>query len=88
MDLDLGYWGMETLHKNVRLPKKSSKLHPLTEKEKHYNKRVAKSRVLVEHVIRKVKVFRIMAERYRNRRKRHSLRMQLICAIYNLELSK
>jgi hypothetical protein len=85
MDVDLGYWGMERLHRNVRLPKKSSKYHPLTKGEKKYNKKVASSRVLVEHVIRKIKVFRIMSETYRNRRKRHTLRMQLICGLYNFE---
>jgi hypothetical protein len=88
MQLDLGYLGMEKFHKNVQLPKKSSKYYPLTRAERQYNKRVSSSRVLVEHVIGKVKVFRIMAEKYRNRRKRHSLRMQLICSIYNRELCK
>jgi hypothetical protein len=88
MELDLGYLGIEKFHKNVRLPKKSSKYHPLTKTSKLYNKRVARSRVVVEHVIGKIKVFRIMAEKYRNRRKRHALRMQLICSIYNMELRK
>ncbi|HLG33306.1 MAG TPA: IS5/IS1182 family transposase, partial [Bacteroidia bacterium] len=37
-------------------------------------------------VIRRVKIFRIVAERYRNRRKRFSLRMNLIAGIYNFEL--
>lgn len=88
MDLDLGYWGMERLHENARLPKKSSKYHALTETEKKYNKRLARSRVLVEHVIRRVKVFRMMSGIYRNRRKRYNLRIQLFCGIYNLEYAK
>lgn len=40
----------------------------------------------MEHVIRKLKVFKIVAETYRNRRKRFGLRINLIAAIYNLEL--
>jgi len=34
-----------------------------------------------------LKVFRILSERYRNRRKRFPLRFNLIAAIYNFELS-
>jgi hypothetical protein len=48
--------------------------------------KLSKTRVKVEHVIGKIKIFRIMAERYRNRRKYHDLRMKLICGIYNFEL--
>ena len=84
--VDSGYLGMEKIHSNTELPRKSSKLHPLTKKEKKLNLKLSKVRVSVEHVIGKVKVFRIMSERYRNRRKYHGLRMQLICGIYNFEL--
>ncbi len=50
------------------------------------NLKLSKTRVEVEHVIGKIKVFRIMSERYRNRRKNHGLRMGIICGIYNFEL--
>jgi hypothetical protein len=43
-------------------------------------------RVVNEHVIAALKRFRILGERYRNRRKRFRLRLNLIAAIYNLEL--
>jgi len=86
IDADLGYKGIEKLHPCVRIAKKKSKYHPLTKKEIANNKRIARSRILVEHVIRRVKIFRIVAERYRNRRKRFSLRMNLIAGIYNFEL--
>jgi hypothetical protein len=39
------------------------------------------------HVNRRMKIFRILAERYRNRRKRYGLRFNLIAAIINLELA-
>jgi len=68
------------------LPLKSRKTKPLTKKEKKQNLKLSKSRVMVEHVIGKIKVFRIMAERYRNRREKHSQRMKIICGIYNFEL--
>lgn len=83
----MGYKGVEKIHANSDLPKKSSKLKPLTKKEKKENLKLSKVRVKVEHVIGKIKIFRIMAERYRNRRRKHDLRMKLICGIYNFELT-
>jgi len=41
---------------------------------------------VIEHIFRKLKVFRILSERYRNRRKRFAVRFNLIASIYNLEL--
>jgi len=41
---------------------------------------------LIENIIRKLKIFRILSERYQNRRKRFGLRFNLIIAIYNMEL--
>lgn len=73
------------MHANSQLPQKSSKRKPLTNKEKKRNKQLSKIRVKVEHVIGRIKIFKIIAERYRNRRRRHKLRMNLICAIYNFE---
>jgi hypothetical protein len=43
---------------------------------------------LIENIIRKLKIFRILSDRYRNRRKRFGVRFNLIAAIYNLELKK
>ena len=83
---DSGYQGVEKIHLNSELPIKSSKKNPLTRREKKANLNLSGSRVMVEHVIGKVKVFRIMAERYRNRRRNHAMRMKLICGIYNFEL--
>ena len=84
---DSGYQGLVGLHSNSRTPKKKSKHHSLTPAEKAANRELAQQRIFVEHVIGKIKVFRIMSERYRNRRKRFGLRFNLIAAIYNLELS-
>ncbi len=83
---DSGYLGIGNLHANSQIPAKKSKLHPLTKEQKASNRPLSHERVLVENVIRKLKIFRILSERYRNRRKRFSLRFNLIAAIYNLEL--
>jgi len=68
------------------LPLKNKKTQPLNDTEKEQNLQLSKKRVVVEHVIGKIKVFKIMAERYRNRRKKHTQRMKFICGIYNFEL--
>jgi hypothetical protein len=83
---DSGYLGLSNLHANSQIPAEKSKLHPLTKEQKASNRQLSHERVLVENVIRKLKIFRILSERYRNRRKRFSLRFNLIAAIYNLEL--
>jgi hypothetical protein len=83
---DTGYLGLSNLHVNSQIPIKSSKLHPLTREQKTSNRKLSSERILVENVIRRLKIFRILSERYRNRRKRFSLRFNLIAAISNLEL--
>jgi hypothetical protein len=60
------------------MPKKKSKKHPLTKIDKLNNQEISKNRVLNEHVIGKIKRFKIVADRYRNRRKRFGLRFNLI----------
>jgi hypothetical protein len=42
---------------------------------------------VVEHVLRHLKIFRLLAERYHNRRRRFSLRFNLIAGLYNLKLN-
>ena len=47
---------------------------------------LSSKRITNEHVIGKLKRFNILSYRYRNRRKRFGLRVNLISAIYNFEL--
>ena len=82
---DKGYQGMQKLHVHCRLPKKKPRGGQLAPEEKAYNRQLAKERVGIEHVNRRLKVFRILSERYRNRRKRFGLRCNLIAALYNFE---
>ncbi len=73
---DSGYLGLKKQHENSRLPDKKSKLHPLTQEQKASNRQLSRERFVIEHIIRSVKIFRILAERYRNRRKRFGLRFK------------
>ena len=83
---DSGYQGLDKLYANSRTPKKRTKRHNLTRQEKASNRAIASQRIGCEHSIRRLKVFKILSERYRNRRKRFALRFNLIAAICNRDL--
>ena len=85
IDGDSGYQGILRFHKNSVTPKKKPKGGVLSFLDKMVNRCLARVRNLVEHINAKVKVFKIVAYRYRNRRKRFGLRMALICGIINFE---
>lgn len=85
---DTGYQGIQKLHRKSELPKKRSKNNPLTKEDKKKNQELASERVANENVIGMLKRFKIIADKYRNRRKRFGLRFNLIAGIYNLELAK
>jgi hypothetical protein len=68
------------------MPKRRSKKNPLTKQDKKNNQFLSKERVINENAIDLLKRFKILADRYRNRRKRFGLRFNLIAGIYNLEL--
>lgn len=84
---DKGYQGITKLHLNSCTPTKKPRKAKLDKFERQHNRLLAQSRVIAEHVNRRLKIFRILAERYRNRRKRFGLRFNLIAAILNFELA-
>ena len=83
---DSGYQGLAKLHAKSKTPRKKPRKSELTDEQKQSNRELASRRVVVEHVIRRLKIFRIVAERYRNRRQRFTLRFNLIAGVYNYEL--
>jgi hypothetical protein len=82
---DSGYQGIVGVHGNSETPRKRPRGGALTVEEKDENRRISRERILIESVNAKIKVFKIMSNRYRNRRKRHGLRANLICGIINFE---
>jgi hypothetical protein len=56
----------------------------LTARQKAGNRRVSRRRIVVEHGIGKMKVWRIAAERYRNPRRRHTLIIKNVAGLHNL----
>jgi len=84
---DSGYQGLADLHEKVRTPFKKPKGGELTEEQKQFNKQLAAERVVIEHIIRHLKIFRILSSKYRNRRRRFGMRVNLIAGLYNYALT-
>ncbi|WP_275667756.1 transposase family protein, partial [Fastidiosibacter lacustris] len=84
---DTGYQGIQKIHANSQLPKKRTKKNSFTKEDKKSNRKLPSLRVLNENVIGMLKRFKIIADKYRNRRKRFGLRFNLITGIYNFELT-
>lgn len=84
--MDKGYQGIQKLHANSQIPKKKPRKGQLTDLDKKQNRELARKRVVGEHINRRLKIFKILADRYRNRRKRFGLRFNLIAGLYNYEL--
>jgi len=84
--VDKGYQGIQNLHVLSQVPKKKPRKGELTDLDKKRNRELARKRVVGEHINRRLKIFKILADRYRNRRKRFGLRFNLIAGLYNYEL--
>ena len=84
---DKGYQGIRKIHTSSYTPIKKKKKQPLDSMEQEYNRELAKQRIYIEHVIRSLKIFRILSEVYRNRRRRFGLRFNLIAGLYNCGLN-
>jgi len=66
---------------------KKTKKKPLSKEDKKKNLQLCSDeRALNENVIGMIKRFKIISDRYRNRRKRFGLRFNLLEGIYNFEL--
>ena len=79
---DLGYQGSV-----LTVPNKKSKGGTLSEQEKAYNRKHASERILVEHIIGKLKIFKILKDRFRNELSRHALMFKNIAGLCNLRFS-
>lgn len=80
---DSGYQGLDKILSNSLTPKKKSKFHPLTEQDKDLNHLISSIRISIEHVNSQLKIFRILSERYRNRKHTFFSRALFLCSLYN-----
>ena len=63
---------------------KATRASPLSAEQRQENRQLAYTRQGREHVIRCMKVVRVLKGVYRHRRRRFALRVQLIAALCNL----
>ncbi len=80
---DAGYQVIWRHHGHSITPHKETKARSLTPEERQENRALASTRLRVEHVIRRLKIFRVLKDVYRHRRRRFSLRVNLIAAVCN-----
>ena len=79
---DLAYLGT-----NITIPVKSSKLHPLTQRQKDHNTRHSRKRIIVEHVFVSLKTFHILADRFRGSLINYHSYFLIACGLRNLARS-
>jgi len=75
---DTAYLGTD-----LKTPKRKPKGGELTPRQKAGNRRVSRKRIVVEHGIGKMKLWRVAAERWRNPRRRHTLTIKNVAGLHN-----
>jgi len=83
---DSGYQGLASRHPQTCLSLKKPRGGKPSSEDKAHNQALGCFRIAIEHVIRSLKIWRIVKETYRNRRKRFSLRFKLIAGLINAHL--
>jgi hypothetical protein len=83
---DNGQWvyGNKKASKELKASEKIEQEETVNNGKK--NREISSERVVNENVIGSLKRFKIVSDRYRNRRKRFGLRFNLIAGIHNFEL--
>lgn len=82
---DSGYQGLDRLHQATEIPYKKLKNKTLDADETEYNRALSRTRVVVEHIFSQLKTFKILSDRYRNKRKRYNLKFNIIAGIVNMK---
>jgi len=80
---DAGDQGIWRDHGHSITPYQDSKENPLIPEKRRENRALASTRKRVDHVIRQLKIFRVLKDVYRHRKRRFSLRVNLIAALCN-----
>ena len=82
---DLGYLGVERDFpgQTSSLPNKKKRRQDLSQEEKEYNRNHSKKRVVIEHTICRLKKYRIMADNFRNRLRKHDRVSDIVSGLVN-----
>lgn len=85
---DLGFFGVEKDYPEQKssLPFKKEKDCELTVQQKEYNKEHSKRRIAIEHVICRVKKYRIMNDIFRNRLRKYDRISDIVSGLINYRI--
>jgi hypothetical protein len=70
----------------IRTPKKKPKNGELTKEEKEKNGEISSERIFVEHIIRIIKIFKVMAERFRLKKEEYESVFLSVCGLVRLRI--
>ena len=84
---DKGYQGIQHDCK-ASLPDKKPKGKELSEAQKARNRRISQVRIVVEHTIRRMKIFQVLAQTYRHSRDSHDVAFEIVAALTNRQIRK
>jgi hypothetical protein len=98
LGLDRGYDGVQKDYPqlNCEVPfkrrspgrgKRGVKAEELTSEQKSFNRKLSSERVVVEHAISRLKKFRIMAHKFRNRLKHYDTMTSIVCGLTNFRIT-
>lgn len=84
--VDKGYQGIKGGygHRQVQIPVRASKLHPLTRAQKRANHKLARERVAIEHTIGRIKKYQVIGQTYRHQLTEYDPVMRVVCGLVNL----
>jgi len=83
---DSSYQGIKDDFPNATIPLKKNRGGPeLNKEQKRENRKIARKRVRIENVIRKIKIFKIPSDKYSGNRKKHSGIFKTIAWITNIK---
>lgn len=86
--MDLGFYGVEKDFPDfkVKIPIKKEKGKQLSNKDKRFNKKFRKERVVIEHSFEKMKKYGILKNEFRNRLNRYNNVFSIVSGFVNFKL--
>ncbi len=72
--------------KNVTTPHKKPRKRELSELQKQENKVLSSSRIIIEHMIRRVKIFQVAAQRFRLRPQTYQQVILTVCGLVRFRI--
>ena len=87
---DLGYLGVEKdFPKQLSsLPNRKNRNQKISEEERCYNKDQSKRRIVIEHIICRLKKYRILADVFRNRLRKYNKVSDIVSGLVNYRIIK